>query len=134
VFASDLDTRWNDFPLHAAFVPFVLEAVRYVASDGPARREYVVGEAPPGVRPIPGAYTAGEEGRRVVVNVDPRESSTAVMPADAFESMVTRAADAPAAVRNRRAEALESQQMLWRYGLILMLAALVAESAIGRAR
>ena len=32
VMASDLDNRWNDFPLHATFVPFVHEAVRYLAS------------------------------------------------------------------------------------------------------
>lgn len=134
VFASDLDNGWNDFPLHPAFVPFVLETVKYVAGNGPGRREYLVGDAPPGVPPVPGAYPAGEDGRRVVVNVDPRESATAVMQPDAFESMVTRAAEAPTAARNRRAEALEAQQMLWRYGLILMLAALVAESAIGRAR
>ena len=32
VLASDLDNRWNDFPLHATFVPFLHEAVRYLAS------------------------------------------------------------------------------------------------------
>ncbi len=32
VLASDLDNRWNDFPLHATFVPFVHEVVRYLAS------------------------------------------------------------------------------------------------------
>ena len=30
LFASDLDRRWNDFPLHPAFVPFAIESVRYV--------------------------------------------------------------------------------------------------------
>src|SRR5581483_9184041 len=32
VLASDLNDRWNDFPLHATFVPFVQEAVRYAGS------------------------------------------------------------------------------------------------------
>ena len=31
VLASDLNNRWNDFPLHPTFVPFVHEAVRYVS-------------------------------------------------------------------------------------------------------
>ncbi len=30
LFASDLDRQWNDFPLHPAFVPFALEALRHV--------------------------------------------------------------------------------------------------------
>ena len=36
LFASDVDRRWNDFPLHPMFVPFVQEAVRYVAARRPA--------------------------------------------------------------------------------------------------
>ncbi len=32
VFASDLDNKWNDFPVHATFVPFLHEIVRYLAS------------------------------------------------------------------------------------------------------
>ena len=32
ILASDLDNRWNDFPLHASFVPFLHEAIRYLAS------------------------------------------------------------------------------------------------------
>ena len=31
LFASDLDRRWNDFPVQPSFVPFVVEAVRYVS-------------------------------------------------------------------------------------------------------
>ena len=31
LFASDLDRRWNDFPLNPAFVPFAIETVRYAA-------------------------------------------------------------------------------------------------------
>ena len=134
VFASDLDQQWNDFPLHPAFVPFVLEAVRYVAVDGPARREYLVGEAPPGVQPVPGTYVAGEDGRRIVVNVDLRESSTAVMQPEEFAAMLSQGGQTPPGVHSRRAEALEARLNLWRYGLILMLVALVAESAVGRAR
>ena len=31
LFASDLDRRWNDFPLHPSFVPFAMETLRHVA-------------------------------------------------------------------------------------------------------
>src|SRR5690606_19448570 len=31
LFASDLDRRWNDFPLHPSFVPFVAETLRHVS-------------------------------------------------------------------------------------------------------
>ena len=34
IFASDIDNRWNDFPLRASFVPFLQESFRYLA--GPA--------------------------------------------------------------------------------------------------
>ena len=32
LFASDVDRQWNDFPLHPAFVPFAVEAVRYLSA------------------------------------------------------------------------------------------------------
>src|SRR5262249_29777138 len=46
VFASDLDNRWNNFPLQASFVPFLHEAVRYLSSAGASASTYVVGDAP----------------------------------------------------------------------------------------
>ena len=33
LFASDIDRRWNDFPLHPAFVPFALETAALRAGD-----------------------------------------------------------------------------------------------------
>ena len=50
VLASDLDNRWNDFPLHATFVPFLHEVVRYLASARAHASDYFVGDAPAGVQ------------------------------------------------------------------------------------
>ena len=54
LFASDLDRRWNDFPLHPAFVPFALESMQYVAGARDRGRDYLVGASPAGVAAIPG--------------------------------------------------------------------------------
>ena len=68
--ASDLDNRWNDFPLHASFVPFLHEAVRYLGSARAHAVEYVVADAPaaakrtPGVVDVP-AERAGAAPRRL---------------------------------------------------------------------
>src|SRR5262249_56578401 len=48
VIASDLDRRWNDFPLHASFLPFVHEVVAYVASARSHASEDLVADAPSG--------------------------------------------------------------------------------------
>jgi hypothetical protein len=76
VIASDLNDRWNDFPLHATFVPFLHEAVRYWRAEGRAWAT-IVSEVPAGVAPTPGIATipdpragAASRPRRVAVNVD----------------------------------------------------------------
>jgi hypothetical protein len=132
LFASDVDRRWNDFPLHPAFVPFVAEAVLYVTAPVDARRDYLVAQAPPGARPVPGIYTAGGDGRIIAVNVDTRESATAVMSPDEFTRMVQPVTAGAGAVTERRAHDAEARQGLWRYGLLLMLGALVAETFVAR--
>jgi len=67
VLASDMNNRWNDFPLHATFVPFVHEVVRYLASAHAHAVDYLIGDAPAGVRRAPGIVTLngrGAGGRR----------------------------------------------------------------------
>ncbi len=133
LFTSDLDRRWNDFPVHPAFVPFVIEALRYVSAAHGGRPEYTVAGVPPGVPARPGIHTA-PGGGLVAVNVDERESDTAAWTTEELSKMVLRTPGAPtrtAAVDARRTEA---QQSGWRWGLVLMIGALVAESFIGRAR
>ena len=133
LFASDVDRRWNEFPLHPAFVPFAAESVRYVAGMRDAGREYLVVDAPPGAGPGPGVYSL-KDGRTVAVNVDPRESGVARLSAREFAGMISRAeSDGAGGARDTiRAQAVEAGQNLWQYGLVLMLAVLVVESIAGR--
>ena len=94
VLASDLDNRWNDFPLHATFVPFLHEVVRYLASTRAHASEYFVGDAPAGVRRRAGHRDDRRVRRRVprqiAINVDPREADPARISVEDFQSAVTR--------------------------------------------
>ncbi|MGH8636773.1 MAG: hypothetical protein ACREUZ_06515, partial [Burkholderiales bacterium] len=134
LFASDLDRRWNDFPLHPSFVPFAIEAVRHVMTAAETRQDFLVANPPPGVRPEPGVYSGPADQRRVAVNVDAREGSTTRMTPDEFTAMLQFSAQEATAPAERRAQQVEARQSLWRYGLMLMLGALVAESVIARSR
>jgi len=134
VLASDLDNRWNDFPLHATFVPFVHEAVRYVASVRAHASDYVVADAPPGVKRVPGIATiadaAGAQPRRIAVNVDPRESDPARLSVDDFQSAVTRLKEADASGIRLEAREQEDRQHVWQYLVAAMLLTLVAEGVV----
>ena len=71
-------------------------------------------------------------GRRVAINVDPREGDQARLSPAAFVAAVPRGTEhgperADASQRNR-----EGDQSLWRYGLMVMLLGLAAESLVGR--
>jgi hypothetical protein len=131
VFASDLDRRWNDFPLHPTFVPFVTEAVRHVALKSVEPDSFMVGRVPASVSAEPGVHRL-ESGRVITVNVDPRESSLAAMTPQEFAGMLE-PVQMSAGDRPVREEQTEARQNLWQYGLILMLTALVVESFVGRA-
>ena len=132
--ASDLGNEWNDFPRRPSFVPFVHEATRYLAARGEAPRTRLVGDAPPGVQPQPGAAVEPEAGRTIVLNVDPRESDPARLTADAFGSRSGRSTAAAAAVAARDdAAAREAAQGWWWYAVLAMAVLLVAESWLGRA-
>ena len=65
------------------------------------------------------------------VNVDVRESETARMTEGEFRAMIGEGPPAPAATPVQ-AQQTEARQSFWRYGLMLMLAALVVESFVGR--
>jgi hypothetical protein len=132
LFASDLDRRWNDFPLNPAYVPFVAETVRYVMATRDSRRDYLVSGVPPGAQPRPGVYRTSTDNRLVSVNVDPRESAVAAMAPSEFQSMIDAVQPAEGGVPDRRARQMEARQSYWRYGVLLMLGALVAESFVGR--
>jgi hypothetical protein len=136
IMASDLNNRWNDFPLHATFVPFVHEVVRYLASARPRSADYVIGDAPAGVRRSPGivaltgAAPAAGGARTVAVNVDPREADPARLSVEEFESAVTRLKDAGGLETRGEAREQEDRQHLWRYALAAMAVLLAAEGVL----
>jgi hypothetical protein len=128
VFASDLNYRWNDFPLQPAFVPFIHEAVRYLASPRTPRTDFLVGD-------LQSATTPGVvevQGRRIAVNPDPRESDPTRMTAEIFQAGISRLNAAAAQHELTAAQQQEDRQFLWWYGLLLMVVSLAAEGIIGR--
>ena len=128
VFGSDLNYRWNDFPLQPAFVPFIHETVRYLASPRTSRTEYLVGD-------LQAATTPGVvelQGRRIAVNPDPRESDPTRMTAETFQAGISRLKAAAAQNEQTAAHQQEDRQFLWWYGLLLMVVSLAAEGVIGR--
>lgn len=132
VFASDLNNQWNDFPLHATFVPFLHEALRYVGSTRTPATDYTVGDAPPGVARRPGVATIGGArpggaARVVAINVDPRESDSGRLTPDEFQSAVTRMTDAATSQVRGESRQQEDRQHLWQYAIALMAVALFAE-------
>jgi hypothetical protein len=133
VFASDLDNQWNDFPLHATFVPFMHEAIEYL-SGGRRSADYVIAQVPTGVPPVPGVapFTAveGAAPRLVAVNVDPAESESSRLTAEEFQTAVGRLQDTAAAEQLVDARQREESQHLWQYVLALMIGMLIVESAL----
>jgi hypothetical protein len=133
VLASDLDNQWNDFPLHATFVPFIHEAMQYL-SGGRRSSDYLVGHAPAGVPAVPGvapvSAASGGQPRLVAVNVNPAESDASRLTTDEFQTAVTRLQDPPVAEQTIEARQHEESQHLWQYVLALMMAMLVAESSL----
>jgi hypothetical protein len=136
VIASDLNSRWNDFPLHATFVPFLHETVRYLSNTHARSGGYLVGEVPAGVTAAPGIVTipATLTARpyRAAINVDPAESEAARLSIEEFASAIARLKDAGVADTRNAEQSRESSQHLWQYALAAMMVALAAEGAIAR--
>jgi hypothetical protein len=135
VIASDLDNKWSDFPLHATFVPFLHEAVRYLASTRGHASDYLVSDAPAGVKKTPGIVTLTERGpgaatRRIAVNIDARESDPSRMSVDEFRSAVTRLKDAGSSDAHVEARQQEDRQHLWQYAMAFMVLLLAAEGLL----
>ena len=129
-FASDLDNRWNRFPLTPSFVPWVIETARYLSQGREERQSFTLPDVPAGVPTRPGLHQAGE--RMVAVNADLRESNPARTSADEFLRQIARlspVAAPPAAVAARDQE---ERQRLWQLGLLVMFLALAGEGVIGR--
>ncbi len=138
VFTSDLDNRWNRFPLNVSFVPFALETARYLTRGHEARQSYVLPDAPPGVSSGPGIVKvpAGEgkasRQRTVSLNVDGRESNPARTTPEEFASSVPRVQRGIDLTVTAEAREREDVQRLWQIALLVMFIALAGEGLIGR--
>jgi len=136
VFASDLENRWNDFPVHATFVPFLHEIVRYLASARAHAGEYLVADAPvgaprkPGVAVLADSSRPGAKPRAVAINVDPREVDPARLSVEEFQSAVTRLKDVNVSEARVEARQQEDRQHLWQYALALMALLLAMEGLV----
>ena len=133
VFASDLNNEWNDFPRRPTYVPFVHEVTRYLAGARPSRRDFPIADRPAGVDPRPGVATVPETGRRITLNVDPRESAAATTTGDEFLARLE--FSPPSGVADPDvggAAEREDDQRYWWYALVALMVVLVAETLLGR--
>lgn len=134
VFASDFDNQWSRFPLQPSFVPFAVETARYLTRGRQQRRDFTLPDVPAGVPAAPGTVGSGEgvTARRVVVNVDVRESSLSATSVDEFTKNITRTNRAGDRAVVDGARVAEERQRWWQVGLLMMLVALVGEALVGR--
>ncbi|MBP7779627.1 MAG: BatA domain-containing protein [Acidobacteria bacterium] len=136
LFASDLDNRWNRFPLEPGFAPFIAEIAQYLTRDARTTTAFVLPDVPTAVPAVPGAHARaagpGRPAATVVVNIDPAESDPTPGTAEAFTSRVQTAANVASARPTDEARTREAAQRLWQIGLVAMLAILVIESLVGR--
>jgi len=134
VFASDLDNQWSRFPLHPSFVPFAVETARYLTHGRVPRQEWTLPDVPPGAPLAPGIVVSGEgeAARRLVVNVDVRESSPVATTVDEFTNSIARTTRIDEAEIVNVGREVEEQQRWWQVGLLVMLFALAGEALVGR--
>jgi hypothetical protein len=123
--ATDLGRRWNTWPLHPTFMPFLAEAVRHLGGERTRSREVLVAGtgADDGARP--GAITLAASGERVAVNVDPRESRVDALTPQEFVAGLERVAGT--ADRRRLQREAEQAQGLWRNVALALLLVLALE-------
>ena len=106
IYTSDLDNEWSRFPLNPAFVPFAVEATRYLARH------------------------AGESGSTTAVEL--RESNPAATTVEEFTNAIDRTNRANLLEAKNAAREVEDRQRWWQIGLLIMLVALAGEAIIGR--
>lgn len=133
LFASDLDNRGNDFPRHSTFLPFVHEAIGYLAGNRPST-EYFVGAVPAGVHPVPGialsSNLAGRSGVMVAVNVDPAESDPSRLTVKELERAIPRTEERSDPAPRDAGHEREAEQHLWQYVLVSVVLLLATESVV----
>lgn len=136
LFASDLDNRWNRFPLSPAFVPFVVETARYLTEPRRQPQAWTLPSVPAGVEAVPGVHAVADartgQSRRVAVNVNVEESNPAPVSQDEFLAAIPRAPRTVQPDVAAEARKAEDDQRLWQWGLLLMFVALAGEGLLGR--
>jgi hypothetical protein len=130
VFASDLDNRWNRFPLNPSFVPWAVETARYLTQGREQRQAFTLPDVPAGSPAIAGIYKVGD--RSVAINPDVRESNPARMSVEEFTASITRLNQVAEVRAQAVAKEEEERQRLWQLGLMVMFLALAGEGFIGR--
>ena len=130
LFASDLDNRWNRFPLNPAFVPWVVETGRYLTQGRERRQAFTVPDVPVGVPATAGVHLDGE--RHVAVNPDVKESNPAKTSIEEFTGAITRLNQVAEVRAQAVAKEQEERQRLWQLGLFVMFLALAGEGFVGR--
>ena len=109
LFTSDLTAGGTTFrstrrSCHSPSRPCAIRQDRAIGA-----RDYVVADAPDGAAPEPGAYDVA--GRRITVNVDPKESAVAAMSAADFEKLLQPADAAAAEPVELRAQQVEGRKV-----------------------
>ena len=134
VFTSDLDNQWSRFPLQPSFVPFAVETARYLTHGRQPRQQWTLPDVPAGAPMAPGVVTTGEgaAARRMVVNVDVRESSPAATTVEEFTNGISRTNRSDYREPVNVAREVEERQRWWQVGLLVMLVALAGEALVGR--
>lgn len=124
---TDVARRWNTWPLHPTFAPFLLESVRYLGGERSHEREAIIG-ADIDSASAPGVQTRAAGAGRVAVNVDSRESGVETVDPAVFVGSVERLDDREAASVIEREQ--ETGQTLWRNVLWAVLAVLAIEALL----
>jgi hypothetical protein len=131
VLATDLARQWNDLPVQPAFVPMLGELATYMLGSRDPRQQLVADVREATYR-RPGVWPIGPGGRLVAVNVDVAESDQAIVGEDEFLASVARTPSDPGRAAVAHAVETEQGQNLWRYGVMLLAAALILESIVAR--
>ena len=130
ILASDLDNRGNDFPLHATFVPFLHESVRYLTNGRKHASDVFVADAPGGSSPVPGIATvgSGETASLVAINIDPAEVESGRLSPEQFRSPVSVVGSSAQSGDTSQEREQEERQHIWQYVLAAVLVFMMAES------
>jgi hypothetical protein len=152
-----VDLRWTNLPMRAIFVPFLHQAVRYLAVRSERRTAFAVGDRlpvpegaalkdPAGVlvkgpdfaAERPGFYTlvdaGGHEDRPSAVNRDPAESEPLAVGADeVVAALESPASKAEAAAADGAGRAPRDRANLWWYLAAALGLLLLGELAVGNA-